>query len=170
MIPKPIPLHSLYDLPPLTWRDIEYGYSRQLLGWRTVTDIAAERVKHGSVNPLELELAGVGKDTDWKVGDLVRRLADNEPPQHECGIAEKWLFIALKWLYDNKGEFENPLREVEELYAEFDYPSAIAQFVGFLPPTDGYRPDLHTPEENAQRLYNLWAAYLRSRAKSLLST
>lgn len=169
MIPRPIPLHSLYDLPPLNWPDIEYGYSRRWLGWRTVTDIAANRGEQGDADPLELELAGVGKDTDWKIGDLIHRLAAKEPHKNESDIAEKWLFVALKWLYENRAQFKNALREVEELYAEFDYPSSISQFVGFLPPTNGYRPELHTLEDNDQRLYDLWAAYLKSTAKRLLS-
>jgi len=169
MIPKPIPLRSLYDLPPLSWKDIEYGYAHQLMGWRTITDIAVNKVEQGSANPLELELAGVGKDTDWKISDLVHRLANGEPPQGESEVAEKWLFVALKWLYENRSDFQNPLREVEEIYAEFDYPSAVSQFVGFLPPANGYRPESHTPEENQQRLYDLWAAYLRATAMRLLS-
>jgi hypothetical protein len=169
MIPRPIQLHSLYELPPLTWTDIEYGYSHQLLGWRTVIDIATNRVEHGSTNPLELELAGVGKDTDWKIGELVHHLAEKESQEDQSSVAEKWLFVALKWLYEHRTEFENPLREVEELYADFNYPSTISQFVGFLPPTDGYRPELHTLEENERRLYELWEAYLKTTAKRLLS-
>jgi hypothetical protein len=66
-------------------------------------------VKNGSTNPLEIELAGVGKESDWKVGDLIQRLAKSEPRQDQPSCAEKWLFIAVKWLYDNKAEFNNPL-------------------------------------------------------------
>jgi hypothetical protein len=168
MIPKPIPLHSLYDLPPLTWAEVKYGWSRQLLGWRTVTDIAASKVEEGSGGALAVDLAAVGNDDDWKIDGLVQRLSENETePVDE--IEETWLFIALKWLYENKADFKNPLREVEELYAEFDYPSVISQLVGFLPPANGYRPELRTSEENEKLLYDLWAAYLKSTARHLLT-
>jgi hypothetical protein len=169
MIPKPIPLRSLRDLPPLTWAEIEYGYSHQLIGWRTVVDIAASKLAEGSNDPIEIELAGVGKDTDWKIDSLIQRLAEKEPPKAESELAGAWLFVSLKWLYENKMNFPNPLREVEELYADYGYPSTISQFVGFLPPTDGYQPELHTREENEERLYNLWANYLRSTARRLLT-
>jgi len=54
----------------------------------------------------------------------------------------------------------DPLQEVEELYADFGYPDAIGDFVRFLPPNDGYHPELHTKDENERRLFRHWEEYL----------
>jgi hypothetical protein len=66
----------------------------------------------------------------------------------------------LRWLYDNRDRFPDPLQEVAEVYADFGYPESISGFVKYLPPSDGYQPELHTKEENQQRLYQHWREYL----------
>jgi hypothetical protein len=160
MIPKPIPIKSVTDLPSLAWSDIAFGYSKQFLGWRTVVEIAAKKVEEGRTGPEILELASIDKSETWRVGKLLQRLAAEEHPESASSVCGKWLFILLQWLYENRQRFSDPLQEVEEVYADFGYPEAIAGFVRFLPPSDGYNPEVHTREENLQRLYRHWAEYL----------
>ncbi|GGY20439.1 DUF2247 family protein [Paludibacterium paludis] len=50
--------------------------------------------------------------------------------------------------------------EVETIYAEFDYPSEIENFVRYMPVTDGYEPSLHSKAENEKRLFENWKKYL----------
>ena len=164
MIPFPLQLKSLEDLRSFTWDDILYGYSHKFVGWRTVVELATERAQGGSSNRLEVELAAVGKDHVWKVGELLRQLAAAEAVKNEIGTEKKWLFLILKWLYENQHSFADPLGEVEELYADFGYPAEISHFVRFLPAGSGYRPQEHTQEENIQRLFDLWSEYLRTAA------
>ena len=73
---------------------------------------------------------------------------------------EKWLFLLLKWAYENRSSIPYPLGVVDDLYAEFDYPENIESFVAFLPPKDGWDPTKHTPTENENRLLKNWAMYL----------
>ena len=160
MIPKPLPIASIAYLPPLTWSEIAYGYSAQFIGWRTPVEIAVKSIEEGRTDGEVLDLASVEKSETWKVGELLQRLAAKEQPQSASSLREKWLLIFLRWLYDNRDQFSDPLQEVEEVYAEFGYPEAITGFVRFLPPSDGYNPELHSTEENQQRLYRHWSEYL----------
>jgi hypothetical protein len=159
MIPKPLPLQNAKELPPLTWGELSYGFSQGYVGWRTAVDFAITKMEEGATEAEVLDLAMVGKEDVWKIGDILARLATQETNARPS-VKEIWLFILLRWLYENRREFQDPLMEVEEVYADFDYPEAISSFVRFLPPNDGYRPDLHTPEENLLRLDRNWRNYL----------
>jgi hypothetical protein len=160
MIPKPLPIVSINSLPPLTWSEIAYAYSEQFIGWRTAVELAIKSIEQGRTDTDMLDLASVDKSETWKVGELLQRLVSKELPQSASSVREKWLFIFLQWLYDNRDRFPDPLQEIEEVYADFGYPEAINGFVRFLPPNDGYQPELHTKEENQQRLYQRWKEYL----------
>lgn len=71
-----------------------------------------------------------------------------------------WLFLLLSWLYKNRESVKNPLGKVEVVYSDFDCPEEISAFVGSMPPSDGYSPGLHTPDENNKRLLKNWKEYL----------
>lgn len=161
MIPKPLPL-SVADLSKLTWPEIAYGYSQRFIGWKTPVGIAIQRVEQGSSDETEVELAAIGKDEAGGVGEVVSRLAAKAPTESDTDTKKNWLFVILNWLYKNRDSFQDPLQEVEEIYADFGYPEEIEQLVRFLPPKDGYRPDLHSREDNLRRLYALWAEYLET--------
>ena len=164
MIPKPLPIQSVSHLPPLTWREVAYGYSHQLLGWRTAVEIAIANVERGLTDDDRLDLASADKDQTWKVGESIQRLAAKERSQAESELRDKWVYIVLRWLYENKEEFLDPLQEVEEVYADFGYPQTMNRFVRFLPPVDGYHTELHTKEENVRRMYDYWLEYLNAAA------
>ncbi len=43
----------------------------------------------------------------------------------ESATQEKWLFIILLWLFTNRNNYSEPLKMVETIYEDFDYPEAI---------------------------------------------
>ncbi|EPH9348967.1 TPA: DUF2247 family protein, partial [Neisseria gonorrhoeae] len=75
---------------------------------------------------------------------------------------KNWLYILLNDVFHRKEEFEDPLGEVEKIYADFDYPEEIESFVRYMPPKDGYIPSNHSYEENIARLYSHWEHYLNN--------
>lgn len=76
-------------------------------------------------------------------------------------IREKWLYVILSWLWNNRINFEDPLSEVENIYADFDYPVQIESFIKYIPPTDGYDPSLYSYMKNIDRLMKSWESYLQ---------
>lgn len=59
------------------------------------------------------------------------------------------MYILLHWVFEHKEYYEDPLREVEFIYADFDFPKSIVNFVRYMP-TD--QPLLSTVEANIERL------------------
>jgi hypothetical protein len=57
------------------------------------------------------------------------------------------------------------LETVEAIYADFDYPEEVAQFVRYMPVTDGYDPSCYSAEESQARLFEKWQGYLERKAR-----
>lgn len=64
-----------------------------------------------------------------------------------------WCFLSLLWVYENQAEVEDPLEEVECIYADFDYPPRVASFVRYM------------PSEQPGDLHAKWKAYLAEEAE-----
>lgn len=147
----------------LTWSDVLWGYTAQLIGWRVPIEIAAIKVSEGHSSDLfEIQLSDVGKDDDWRVRELLEALAGRER-ESQGASKGKWLFLVLLWLYENRESEEDVLATLGTIYADFDYPDEICSFIPFMPPRDAYRPSEHTPEENRDRIFEKWKEYLDAR-------
>jgi hypothetical protein len=161
-----VPFEFVEKEAPLTWADLLWGYRRSFLSWRDLVHAAEKKVAEGSSNDLEIELASVDKESVWKVSELAERLAaKDDGTQNQSKM--KWLFLVLAWLFEKRFELDDPLGKVEEIYADFDYPSEIESFVRYMPPTDGYAPQEHSKEENYTRLIRKWGEFLENFRKQL---
>ncbi|HJQ35809.1 MAG TPA: DUF2247 family protein [Thermoanaerobaculia bacterium] len=119
----------------LTWHEVEFGLQN---GWLTddaAIDLAIDRVTAGDESADVVALASVLPHEKDKAPQIIRRLAERDP---ECSN-EKWLFLLLAWLYEHRDSIDEPLAVVEQLYADFDYPEAMAGFVRYMPPQDPAR-------------------------------
>jgi len=141
-----------------SWSALFYGLEKQLVSPRTLVEIAREM--KDSADLRVFELAGLGSDDLWRVRELVTELAQPEAPVQQAELRDAWVYVILKWVFEHKGLFADPLGIVEEIFAQFDYPPQIRQFVRFLP-DDGYDSTRHTNEENTSRLYGLWEDFIR---------
>lgn len=166
----PIPYSFIQRHAALSWRDVLWGYDRQFIGWPDVVYIADERLLQGSDNPNEIELSCLRSAETQKVRGFLRVLADQEPINGEGDSERKWLFLLLARLFEMRADITDPLREVERIYADFDYPSEIESFVRYMPVTEEYDPSQHTTEENNVRLFEKWEQYLLMARRELGAT
>lgn len=72
-----------------------------------------------------------------------------------------WLRIIMAWIFENRSELNDPLAYVERLYADFGYPDEIYDLVRFNVPSDEYRPQDHTAQQNHDRLMKMWGHYCK---------
>lgn len=158
----PYPISSKFIIKHLnfTWHDALWGLDRSLIDEWLLVDLAGDKLCIDLSNPLEIELASVQKYYDRDIRILADKLADQEPANAGASSKRKWLYLHLAWVFANQQNFGDPLKEVESIYADYDYPDEISHFVRFLPPTDGYDPRAHSHAECIQRLYNSWEDYL----------
>lgn len=160
MIIKQIPISFINKHCQISWQDASWGYVHQLLGWKDIVDLAKSLVASGSNDEMVMELSSLSKDKVWLVGDLLKKLAASERPERDESIRRKWLYLVLVWLFEKRIDIEDPLGEVEAVYADFDYPSEIQGFVRYMPVSGNYDPTKHALIDNEHRLFSLWQEYL----------
>jgi hypothetical protein len=165
VIPLPIPTCFIIERTQLSWRDALFAYERQLIGWTTIVELAQSRLRANEDLPSqsESELATLDKSNTARVGELLRTMAMKPEEADAREVVEpkdKWLYLLLAWLYENRASVADPLADVEAIYTDFDYPAEITSFVRYMPATDGYEPNRHTEDENRERLYGKWLTFL----------
>lgn len=70
-----------------------------------------------------------------RVQELLLDLQRPDQPSEER--ARLWLFLSLAWLLEHSEEFTDPFEVIDMLYADFDYPDEIREFVSFMPNAAG---------------------------------
>ena len=164
----------------LTWQGLRWGLAQGYISHADILRYASDRLKEDS-SDLEYELYQCKPDHTYRVDGILAELARHEgspeltdpdpgstdpdpgstdpdpgstDPRHAL-----WLYLLLKHVYEHRKNFDDPLGEVEILHADFGYPEDVTPFVRYMPPTD-YDPSTYTRQENIDRLYALWEAYL----------
>jgi hypothetical protein len=155
----PIPFAFIQQRVTLAWDEALWGYEHQLVGWSGVVALAQHRLcSHSTLS--EIELSGLDKSQTSRIGELLRELAGDANQEHEATALKKWLYLVLAWTLDQKARLTDPLAQVEAIYADFDYPIEIENFVRYMPVTYNYDPMQHSSEENENRLFDHWKNYL----------
>lgn len=159
MIKVPPTLDFCFKVLTLSWKDIIWAVERGIFGWKDVRDFAVAKLDGKSPTfDIENEISMLGKNEASEIMSLARDAASIEC---DCGsVPDRWRFLLLKWIYENRDSFAHPLGVVEELYAEFDYPQEMEPFISFLPPGGGWDPTKHSRGENENRLLENWRVYL----------
>jgi hypothetical protein len=160
MINKLFPTSYILDNVCLTWAEVLWGYEHELLNLSSVVEIAVNSLIDGSDNPLVIELAGLTNQESWRMEEILKELSAKISSGINGNEYKKWLYLTLDWVYTNLDSFIDPLDEIEEVYADFNYPPEIEQFIRYMPAQNGYDPSKYTQEENEKRLYQKWREYL----------
>jgi hypothetical protein len=139
-----------------------WGIEHGIFAWKDVHNFSLHRLSDPQSPTFEIEntISSLDKNEASEMMDLAREAAIKSNPIAMEQVKERWLFLLLKWIYEDMDFNTNPFGVVEELYAEFGYPESIESFVGFLPPKDGWEPIKHTVEENENRMLRNWEMYL----------
>jgi len=158
-------LEFCLSLSSLTWPEFLWGLEKGILTWKDAIELATRRGQGKQLSlPQETKLSSLQKVDAGLVNDLVRQLAEAEG-QDPKSVKEKWLYLLLAWIYEQRAATDDPLGEVERIYADFDYPSELESFVRYMPVTDKYNPKAHSATENHARLMSKWKAFLEDRRR-----
>lgn len=150
-----IPYSFLKTRVHLDWQDIAFGLRNELITKDAAIEHAIQQVvEYAAPGETLIDLAGSNRNDP--VQPLVEELAKLEPGQDADGPKAKWLFAVLAWLYDNASMVTDPLRAVEEVYADFDYPVELERFVRYMP----FVPEQATETPSPETLMNRWKHYL----------
>lgn len=139
------------------------------LGWSNGVGHAATRVQR-SQSSSGGGACWLGSRRVDRARDLAEELASQKRSLSEEVIRKIWLYLILRWLFENRERAADPFALVDELYSDFDYPDEIAPFVRYMPPEDGYDPSKHSETENYDHMLQQWRDYLIAAEKQFDSS
>jgi len=137
----------------MTAEDLGYGFERGFLKPADVIAFAAHEMGCRADDDVLVALGSLLRDEDGRVPDVLEILDDPERVHDPRESARKWLYLQLKAAYDEREWLSDPLGVVEEIYADYDYPPAVAPFVHYMPLRPGDEPGVGP-------LMARWADYL----------
>lgn len=155
-----IPCDFIQLRSSLSWREVQFGLERRLIGASVAIAHAANQLSDlPQADPVQIQLAASSESDP--ILHLVVHLAARESRADEESIAAKWLYLVLAWVYENRHSLSDPLAVVEQVYSDFGYPREIAHFKRYMPMLGD---DLGSREQNEARLVLSWEGYLESAA------
>ena len=133
-----------------------------LIKVRYVVQVAVDAVTAGDPAPEVLELAATGKENVSEIRPLLTTLSSRSSQADDS--RRKWLFLTLAWLSAHESEYVDPLMEVEELAAEFEFPPESYELLRFMPARKrGLVP--RTPAEGEQILRRRWIDFVKKQSE-----
>ncbi|WP_422403358.1 DUF2247 family protein [Pseudomonas sp. GZD-209] len=144
------------EAPWLSWGEIKYGLDRGYLTPKGVVEYALKRLSAESTAD-QYELACLAGDEVDNIRECVIRLAAKDVRDDKAS-AKAWMFLIFLWVFINRGEYQDPLGVVEELYADFDYPESVASIVRYMPAAD---PSLEGEDQLLKNWSNLLDSFRR---------
>lgn len=115
----------------LCWQTVAVGFQNNWLNKDAVSDYAFKLLSEGldGGNTDIAVLAGTDSLNDREVSDLIRAICQREgtdTAQAEANALEKWRLSKLLALNSAEFSAEEKIEKLQELYADFDYPSDMA--------------------------------------------
>lgn len=152
-----IPASFIVEWAELTPSELRYGYEHQ---WITSKDVVALALT--SIVPADDKM-DVIEDISLLLSDELDRLPDlmDKLFDHDEKV---WLYLALAWVHENRGEFEEPFKTVDMLYADFGYPDDVGDFVTFMPPPPGGVPGVPGLAQRWQKYLDINRSHFLQRA------
>ena len=149
---KLVPYEFASKRVTLTWAEILTAIKRKMVARQFAIEWAmAELAVKDQYPTALLELASLSKNDD--IYPFIEQLAE----QQQLINNDKLLFLVLSWLYETKDSYDDPLAVVETIYADFNYPSSICEFVRYMPCDEA---DLGCADKNHQRLIDKWKSFI----------
>lgn len=138
--------------------EIARGYRLGYVNEQDVVHLAETAAGRWHSSPAALEeLSLLLSDEIDRVPDLIDQL-ENDSPTDDFDPSRVWLFLVLSMLWERGKSSPDALDSIEQIYAEFDYPDEIQEFVPFLPAPAG----VHSGEA---ALEGRWRSYLEERQR-----
>lgn len=153
-LPAPLVSHRVI----LTADELGYGYRNGLIDSGAAIALAlAALVQNPGMPGPAAEIACLLSDEADKVPVLV-----NEIGTADDSVEATWAYLALAWLHEHQSDAEDPLRVIEEWYAEFNYLEEMAGLVRFTPPPPGAATSIDA-------IYRRWNQHLETAGEALKS-
>ena len=157
-----IPYSFFSESMKSNWHDILIAIENDYLSLESAIDHALKEMEENpdySNEVFNLALISPGDISEYEeIHKNLATLAELVSDDDRKKTKEKILFVLLKWIYENRASYEDPLWVVWIIYDDFGFPNALEKFVYYMSPLD---PSLGFGEEKIKLMYDNWQDYLK---------
>ncbi|MFR1807541.1 MAG: DUF2247 family protein [Pygmaiobacter massiliensis] len=149
----------------ITWHDIYLGLKKDFLNLEDVRDYALRCLESEANSCEEINDLAWKNDDKTFVFSCIEKIIKNKGIVNDEESKSKWQYCIIKSLRDSILNYQELSSKLDELYADFDYPEDMEEFISYMPIKDGYNPAKHSKEDNIQRIMNKIDLFLDKKQK-----
>ncbi len=156
-----IPFAYAEKIIQMNWGDIVFGIENGYFDRKTAIEHAKTVVSDDPEQELIDLLCLSPPEVNYGnlLLNLVAHLADKLSAKDKEQTKEKFLYLTLRWLYDNKDEFDDLLAALDIIYDDFDFPKSV-NFLGYVSEKD--------LAKITGTMYDRWREYLDNQRRRFL--
>ena len=117
------------------WRDIAWAARNQWLGLDALAALADALAGEDDEIRALIAIAALDHD-DRRMRALLDERAAVDAASEDA-VEERWLDVALAWLYHHRQLFEDPLSAVEDIWEAFGHFASMTDLIRWMPATRG---------------------------------
>jgi hypothetical protein len=142
---------------PLSWSELSYGYSHELLNPPVVIAIADKALNtagHAIEQIIALAIASPMDSLRVHLDEITNTINEGQSKE---SVEKRWAIILTAWTVESDSDPSSLLDRVECVYSDFNYPEELRQFIRYMPMNG---PDLGSKEANEANMINRLNAFV----------
>jgi len=156
-----LPYSYVKEAVKLNWHDVLFAIETGYLSHLSAIEYAASELEENDSCSQEIiDLVSLSPDEavyPQSIHPYIDELASFVSKNIKDKTPSKLMYVLLKWIFEQRDCYCDPLRVVEIIYDDFNFPQEMACFVRYMPMQ---QPDLGSQELNQKRLFNNWQDFL----------
>lgn len=146
----------------MTWQEIKFGIDHGIVTPYVAVENAVKTLVRETGEPDGdlCELASMKKGE--YVHDCLEALVSMGSCMDTNYMKKRWLVISLLWILANQDKFKDATVKIDQVYADFDYPECMKNFVSYMPSEE---PSLNSVEANVERMFSSLELFLQDMSK-----
>jgi len=155
------PYEYAIETAEINWHDIFIAIENGFLFYKSAIAYASKELeKNENSSQTVINLAILSFDESlfsYSIHPYIDELANQISEEEKSKTNEKIMYILLKWVYEHRKDYDDPLGVIEFIYDDFGFPETIAHFVRWIPAKE---PLSGSIEECIARLFDYWKQFL----------
>jgi hypothetical protein len=124
------------DRLQVQWKDLVWAATNHWLDARALADLADELA--GENEDVRLAIANADSD-ELALAAVFDREATKDETSEE-GVRERWMRLAVAWLYEHRELFDDPWAVIEEIWEAFGHAESLNGLIRWMPAPPGEPP------------------------------
>lgn len=120
------------------WKDLGWAATNHWLDTKSLGELADGLAEGDEDLRVAIAIAALDNDEAVLNAILERQARSDETP--EATVRERWMRLAVGWLYEHRKSFDDPWAVLEEIWEAFGHAESLNELIRWMPTPPGGRP------------------------------